>query len=131
MKVKQRLIHFERIDPEFGKVGFYCGIHDTTNFTENESKEFNDLMDELWGPRLNNCRDSKFFFTRYGFQKHKKLIRYLIRVTDFRTICQRVWKEDFDVAYQDKEQVALLLGAKRKIRKRDRLVNKVMLPQKH
>lgn len=117
--MNNRLIHFERIDPEYGEVGFYCGCHNLANFSQEENQEFDDLMDELFGPRMNNYRDYKFFFTRYGFRKYKKLIWYLIRATNYKTICWRVWKDNYDVAYEDKEQVALLLGAKRKKRKRN------------
>lgn len=116
--MKQRLIHFERIDPEYGEIGFYCGYHNLASFTEDEKREFDDLMDELFGPRMNQYRNYKFFFTLHGFRKYKKLIRYLIRATDYKTICWRVWKDNYDVAYADKEQIALFLGSKRKIRKR-------------
>jgi len=38
-----------------------------------------------------------------------------------------VWKEEFDIAYEDKEQVALLMGTKRVIRKRSRNAEKAQL----
>ncbi len=90
--MKQRLIHFERIDPEYGEIGFYCGYHNLASFTEDEKREFDDLMDELFGPRMNQYRNYKFFFTLDGFPKYKKLIRSLIQVIIATIFCITTYK---------------------------------------
>lgn len=124
--VRQRLIHFERYDDE-GPCGFYCGYHDLADFSKEEEWEFDECQTELFGPHLSLYREFEFFFTRYGFNKHKRLIRLLIKATGdgYRIRCRREWSNSRDIAYQDEEQIALYIGPKRcSDRRRRRMIMK-------
>jgi len=116
-----RLIHFERYNSD-GGCGFYCGYHNLTNFSEEEILEFYECQFELFGPYMPFYRDFEFFFTRYGFKKHKRLIHFLIKATstNYSVRCYRIWSNSRDIAYQDKEQIALYTEKKcvTKLRKR-------------
>ena len=111
---RQRLIHFERYNDD-GPCGFYCGYHDLTAFSQEEELEFDECQTELFGPHISLYREYEFFFTRQGFKKHKRLICLLIKATGkgYRVRCYREWSNSRDIAYQDKEQVALYVGNKR------------------
>ncbi|CQR73907.1 hypothetical protein SOV_34070 [Sporomusa ovata DSM 2662] len=95
--------------------GFYCGYHDLTDFSQEEERELDEFQAVLFGPHMPFYREFEFFFTRYGFKRHKRLIRLLIKATGggYRVRCYREWSNNRDIAYQDKEQVALYVGNKR------------------